>query len=612
MNRSGNDPVSRERLQSATPPAVSGIEPIRSDDFLAGDVIGGKYVVERVLGVGGVGIVLAARHTELDEIVAIKFLRAEVQGNADIVRRFAQEAKAAVRIKSEHAARVFDVGAMAGRGPYLVMEYLEGKDFADALATSGTLPVRRAVEAVLQVCEALAVAHSNDIVHRDIKPENMFLARRADGTEVVKVLDFGISKTALAGRSLKERAAPETEAVMGSPLYMSPEQIRGESTVDHRTDIWSLGVVLYEMLTGRPPFTGESVRQICDQVLDAEPVKMAKFTVDIPDDLQLIVDRCLAKAPARRFQNVAELAISLLPFGPSKGRIHAERASTILRASGHAGASVRFQSSMPPVGGGASSERIPGQPPVPSFPVPPGTTSSNPEAVEALAKEATRTRRIVTVASVAMLLLAAGVATMFVVRGTNKEQVRVATAALHRVSVESDPPGVRVESNGKLLGETPVSLQLPEGEFTLQLTKDDYAPESLTLTIAPADADKRARVTMKRTNAEVPVAVRSPHVPATALPPGAATLASRVLGAHPPGKAGATGPSGRVSTASLAPPPPIAAAAPPPSPAIAAAKPAAPSPVAAATGTSRIRTVDDTNRVRLVDDPGPPKVPQVQ
>ncbi len=590
--------------------AVSGIDPIRSDDIRAGDVIGGKYIVERVLGVGGVGIVLAARHTELDEVVAIKFLRAEVQGNADIVRRFAQEAKAAVRIKSEHAARVFDVGTVEGRGPYLVMEYLEGKDFADTLATSGTLPVRSAVEAVLQVCEALAVAHSNDIVHRDIKPENIFLARRADGTDVVKVLDFGISKTALAGSSFKERAASEAENVMGSPLYMSPEQIRGESTVDHRTDIWSLGVVLYEMLTGRPPFSGESISKICKQVLDGEPVKMAQFTPDVPNDLQVIVDRCLAKAPARRFQNVAELAIALLPFGPSKGRIYAERASTILRASGHAGASVKFQSSVPPPSGSSSGVHIPGLPGLPSFPVPPGATSTNPEAFEALAKEATRTRRIVTVASVALLLLAVGAATVLLFRSTRNEPARLATAALHKVSLESDPPGVRIESNGKLLGETPVTLQLPEGEFSLQLTKETYAPESLTLTIAPADTEKRARVTMKKTVIEAPIAVRPLRVVPAALPSGAPTLASRVLTTHPTGRVAVPGPSGRASAAAQPPSSPATTGQPPP--ALAAAKAAAPSGLPTATTTSKIRTVDDTNRVRLVDDPAPPKAPQVQ
>ncbi len=577
---------------------------IRTDAFRVGDVIDGKYVVERVLGVGGVGIVLAARHTELDELVAIKFLLPAALVHPEIVRRFSQEARAAVRIKSEHAARVFDVGTMPGRGPYFVMEYLEGKDFADVLAESGALPIRRAVEAVLQVCEALAVAHSCSIVHRDIKPENLFLARRADGTEIVKVLDFGISKIALVGPPTSgERASKE--APMGSPLYMSPEQIGSHSDIDHRTDIWSLGVVLYELLTGRAPFQGdgESLAKICREVVEGKAPPLSASLVEVPEGLQGVIDRCLEKEPSRRFQNVAELAIALLPFGPSKGRLFAERASTILRAAGQTGVTLKYQSSAPPPSGGLpgyTSVRVPSQPPVPTFGSQP-VASASPEALVAIANDARNTRRIVSVAGVLLLLLA-GVVAFVVLRAPRAQVVAAPIAAgLHQVTVESEPAGVRVESGGKLLGETPLTLQLPEGSQTLDLTKEGFAPESLTVTVAPADTDKHAKVTMRRGEDSLATAPRVPRAAPVAAPVAVPSPQAAYYGrAQPPRGATRSGAPSALPPASVA---PQTAAAPPPP-----AKPSS-SPTSAAT-TAKVRAVDESNRVHLIEEPAA-KVPQL-
>ena len=315
----------------STPAAVAGPGAGDAGGVPIGTLIGDKYRVERVLGEGAMGIVLAARHVQLDELVAIKCIRAAVPWSSDVIARFAREAKACARLKSEHIAKVIDVGVSPAVGPYMVMEYLEGEDLAAVLRRRGPLPVRRAAEYLMQVCEALAVAHAASITHRDVKPENLFLTRHGD-LEIIKVLDFGISKAPLQGRLLGgEISVKETQSLMGTPLYMSPEQIRSTREVDHRSDLWSLGVVMFELLTGHPAFAGETVTQVCARVLEASPARLGDHC-GAPPGLAEVIERCLMKDPAYRFQNAAELANALLPFAPARARLHAERATSVLRA----------------------------------------------------------------------------------------------------------------------------------------------------------------------------------------------------------------------------------------------------------------------------------------
>jgi eukaryotic-like serine/threonine-protein kinase len=203
-----------------------------------GDILAGKYRVERVLGIGGMGVVVAAHHLQLDEKVALKFLLPEALGNSEAVARFAREARAAVKIKSEHVARVIDVGTLPNGAPYMVMEYLDGGDLAAWLQERGPLPIEQAVEFVLQACVAVADAHALGIIHRDLKPANLFCVRRSDGQLSIKVLDFGISKMTPFGGS-GPSAMTHTSALMGSPLYMSPEQMRSAKDTNPRTDIWA-------------------------------------------------------------------------------------------------------------------------------------------------------------------------------------------------------------------------------------------------------------------------------------------------------------------------------------------------------------------------------------
>ena len=273
-----------------------------------GAVLAGRYRVERVLGQGGMGVVVKAMHLQLHQPVAMKFLLPEVLGNQQIVQRFLREAQAAVRLKSEHVARVIDVGSLESGAPYMVLEYLEGSDLSNVPRSQ--LLVGVVVDLMLQACEALAEAHSLGIVHRDIKPANFFITRGADGRPLLKVLDFGISKTPTTNGNLTA-----TQAVMGTPAYMSPEQMRSSRDVDHRSDLWSLGVVLYELLQGAPPFGGDTFSSMVIKVV-SDP--LPTMTVPLPGGLDAIVYRALEKDPARRFQTVAELARELAPYAQSQ------------------------------------------------------------------------------------------------------------------------------------------------------------------------------------------------------------------------------------------------------------------------------------------------------
>ncbi len=291
-----------------------------------GDLLFGKYLVEGVLGSGGMAFVVAARHIDLDQTFALKFLNAEFIGNKAIVERFMREAKAACKIRNEHVAHVHDVGFHDG-APFLVMEHLVGDDLATVLARQGPLPIQTAVEYAIQACDALAAAHAFGFVHRDVKPENLFLIDRA-GPPTIKLLDFGISKAVVVDEGVSKLTGRLT---LGTPRYMSPEQIRSTTMADHGSDLWSLGAVLYELLTGSVAFPGESVTELCAAVLELEPLPVRDLRPDVPVALCEVVSKCLEKDPANRWANVAELAQALLPFAPSRSVVSAERSSSCMR-----------------------------------------------------------------------------------------------------------------------------------------------------------------------------------------------------------------------------------------------------------------------------------------
>lgn len=293
-----------------------------------GTLLMGKYRIEKVLGQGAMGVVVAATHLGFGTRVAMKFMLPGKGTSPERHERFLQEARIAARLTSAHAGKVLDVGTMDVSGtatPYLVMEYLEGKDLDAVLDEGGVLPFSLAVGYILQVCEAVAEAHRAGIVHRDLKPANLFLTRFADGSPCVKVLDFGVSKLIEPGANLTHETA-----VLGSPLYMSPEQMEASKDVDARSDVWALGIVLYQLVANLTPFHGEGIQQVCTRVFFSEPTPLATFRAGAPPGFEAVLLRCFEKHREQRFQNVAELAAALVPFAPARAVVHAERAAGIL------------------------------------------------------------------------------------------------------------------------------------------------------------------------------------------------------------------------------------------------------------------------------------------
>ena len=354
-----------------------------------GDIVGGKFRVDRVLGEGGMGIVVAATHLQLGQTVALKCMRPEVI-SPSYTKRFMREARASVKLKSQHAARVIDVGAFDDGAPYIVMEYLDGTDLADLLKQRGRLPVSEAVEYILQACEAIGEAHSHGIVHRDIKPANLFLAQGPGGAPTIKVLDFGVSKlldvaaqsdaTNPGGRVRGDRPRPPSHVqdslvtrasdLLGSPSYMAPEQVLNASAADTRSDIWSLGVILFKLVCGRGPFTAESLGELVQQVMKERIPTVAELLPDCPPGFSEVVAKCLARDRLKRFNDVPELARALAPYAPQANVPSLERAAILGAGFSYAPSAPRAMPQAPhtatPLGvAGAQLPAIP-RPPMPS------------------------------------------------------------------------------------------------------------------------------------------------------------------------------------------------------------------------------------------------------
>jgi eukaryotic-like serine/threonine-protein kinase len=390
------------------------------EDPRIGQVVGDKYRIVRVLGEGGMGRVYEAQHTTIGRRFAIKCLHSEHSRNRELVARFQREAQAAGGLENENIAGAFDLGSFADGVPYLAMEFLEGEDLARLLARTGPLPVPRATYIILQACRGLLVAHARGIIHRDLKPENLFICRRNDGSDLVKILDFGIAKLH-AGAEVTR-----TGATMGTPAYMSLEQARGAKEVDHRTDIYALGVILYEMLSGQKPHPGDSYSAVLYHLFTQEAAPVETLRANLPSGLTAVVNRAMARDAGDRYQSVMELAEVLAPF--------ADRAVTPLAA--------------PALAVDASAETV-----------------ASPRSLSAVAASASaqvsttdlrlmrRPRRALVVG--ALVLVAVVVSIALMIRPSNEGQpvpsaTRVApgpsTAAPNRTPTEPEPPVVRVAS----------------------------------------------------------------------------------------------------------------------------------------------------------------------
>lgn len=279
-----------------------------------GAVIDGRYLIDSVLGAGGMGIVFRAQHLELRQTVAVKMPFGETADNPEVVQRLLREARAAVRLRSEHVCRVLDVGRAAGGVPYVVFEYLDGTSLSDYLRRKGELPFDQIWRFLLEACDAVGEAHRLGIVHRDLKPLNLFLVGGQNGRMKLKVLDFGISKT--VNPETSDYPLTESSTVLGTPSYIAPEQMSDMRSVDARADVWALGVSAYELVTGRVPFKGASLMDLAVRIAGEPAVPPSSLRADVPPALEEIILRCLEKDRANRYASANELGAALVAAAP--------------------------------------------------------------------------------------------------------------------------------------------------------------------------------------------------------------------------------------------------------------------------------------------------------
>ena len=375
-----------------------------------GTVLAGKYRVDGVLGQGGMGVVLAATHLTLGKLVALKLMRPDLAVDKGAAQRFVREARAASLLRSEHIVRVIDLDTLPDGAPYIAMEYLEGEDLGALLARRGPIPAHEAATYILQVCEAIAEAHAAGIVHRDLKPANLFLTQRAN-TPCVKVLDFGVSKIIANSPLSDDVASTDTKSLVGSPHYMAPEQLISAKSVDPRTDVWALGCILYELVSGTSPFaSSNALAQVLASILRDNATPLVERCPDLAPGFVAIVERCLEKDPARRFQRVDELAAALAALATP---LHVRREAPAFVGPGARTTAIGVGTPAPPP---LHTEKVAA---MAATPLPAPTTTST---------AAARTRRSALAIVTAAVLAAGGVIGYFVTRETTSESRPGATS----------------------------------------------------------------------------------------------------------------------------------------------------------------------------------------
>jgi serine/threonine-protein kinase len=491
-----------------------------------GDIIASKYRVEQLIAVGGMGVVVQARHEKLGQQVAIKvLLPSEAEEHGQSVPRFLREARAAAGLKSEHVVRIYDVDTLASGLPYMVMELLTGTDLRRVIKRQGAQSVERSVAYVLQAADAIEEAHTAGIIHRDLKPSNLFLTHRRDGKPLVKVLDFGISKTLKEFDLDLEGDLTTSRAMIGSPRYMSPEQVRDARSVDARTDVWSLGAILYELITGKGVFTADSLPAICAAIVADPPAPISGFRSDVPAVVEHAILRCLEKDPRNRFQSVRELADGLQGLAPT------DLVPSVPAPPLHAVPQVSVRESLLP-----SADRSPsiiGQGSLAN----PSATRASPDLgltidrigeTAAFRTPSTIRRQPEPKRKLPLVLVAAGlfvalVLTLALARPWEQATVTGATPAADgsfALRVDSVPSGADVLEGDRVLGKTPFELRIEPTSVqnaarTFRLEKSGYEPYELKQGRADTDVHLRALLVATPT---VPSATVTPEPSATARP----------------------------------------------------------------------------------------------
>lgn len=289
--------------------------------YAIGSLIAGKYRVTRQLGTGGMGAVFKAENVAIGRTVAVKLLHPHLADDETSLARFQREARAAASVAHRHIVEVLDMGIESPGNPYLVMEYVRGRGLEDTLKHEGRLDVTQSARIAGDILSALAAVHAQGIVHRDLKPENILLTSRDRRNDFVKVLDFGVAALVEeVERIHRSRDLTPSGRVMGSPHYTSPEQLRGVTTKDPRVDLWSVGILLYQMLAGVRPFAATKLDELCHQILEDDPPPLASHGISVGPELEAIVRRALEKNPERRFESALEMHLALVPFGAEPPR----------------------------------------------------------------------------------------------------------------------------------------------------------------------------------------------------------------------------------------------------------------------------------------------------